>query len=97
MNSHFFETRADQLCALRQRLLTLNSDLSLTAEAFRVNMNEVRQNLGIPNEAVPVYAHQPPGYNEQGSQPTAVAETVRQLRSSVHGSVESGINRSQSL
>lgn len=55
----FFEPRADELWTLRHRLLTLNSDLSVTAEAFSVNMNEVRQNIGInqiPNEAVPSYA-----------------------------------------
>jgi hypothetical protein len=110
----FFEPRADELWALRDRLLTLNSDLSVIAEAFRVNMNEVRQNIGInqiPNQAVPSYADPPPGYpmynqvgppdyseeSRAGSQPTAAEETVSRLRSSVHGSVESNINRSQSL
>ena len=110
----FFEPRADELWALKDRLLTLNSDLSLTAEAFSVNMNEVRQNIGInqmPNEAVPGYTGPSleyliynqvrlPDYSEEsraGEQPTAAEETVSRLRSSVHGSVESDINRSQSL
>ncbi len=61
----FFEPRADELEALRDRLLTLNSDLSLTAEAFGVNMNEVRQSIGInqiPNQAVPSFTDPSPGY-----------------------------------
>jgi hypothetical protein len=123
----FFEPRADELWALKDRLLTLSSDLSLTAEAVSVNMNEVRQNIGInqiPNEAVPGYTGpsleyliynqvRPPEYNQvrlpdysgvrppdysegsrAGEQPTAAEETVSRLRSSVHGSVESDINRS---